>query len=174
MTYKIQLPKMPLCNWRMFVCPRISWIVCCKSQKKLPVFLFCNLYYQIQQFPNCPISSLAIISGVLGIVHLITCYANYCHYPFFFLLFVVDFYSSKDHGDENITIQKEWHSKSVSKNGHTKRCGRSKVWQGGWDLLEVTIHSEKPDSIKLVSPPPDDPTPASPSFMSYTRFKFCV
>lgn len=98
---------------------------------------------------------------------------------FSFAIFTIKFSNSpivpsKDHDDENITIQKEWHSKSVSKNGHTKRCGRSKVWQGGWGLLKVTIHSEKPDSIKLVSPPPDDLTSASPSFMSYTQFKFCV
>lgn len=92
----------------------------------------------------------------------------------FSFLFMVDLYSSKDHDDENTSIKKEWHSKSVNKNGHTKRFLRCEVWQSGWELLKVTIHSEKPDSKKLVSPPPDDPAPASPSFMSYTQFKFCV
>lgn len=121
------------------------------------------------------ISSLVIISRALCIVYLIACkLLSLCIFLFF--LFVDELHSSMDHDDKNTTIQKQRHSKSVSKNVHTERFLRCKVWQSGWDLLKMTVHSKKPDSKKLMALPPDDPSPTSPSIMSYfnSMFKLCI
>lgn len=107
-------------------CPFVSWIDV-RVRKNCLFFSFA-IYTIKSSNSQVSISSLAIIFRAFGIVHLITWYANYCHYPFCFLLFVVDIYSSKDRDDENITIQKEQHSRIVSKNDHIKRFVRCKVW----------------------------------------------
>lgn len=113
------------------------------------------------------VSSLVIIFRVLCIVHLIACYCYLLLLPIF-LIFICGWTSSIDYDDENITIQKQRHSKSVSKNVHTKRFLRCKVWQSGWDLLKMTAHSKKPDSKKLMAPPPDSPLLTFPSCHTHT------
>lgn len=79
MTFKTQLSKIQLCNWGMFVFPHIFLVVlrvrmrlffsstnsATKLSSSLPLFLFFSCHFR-----------------VLGIVHLITCYANCCHYAF--------------------------------------------------------------------------------------------
>lgn len=111
--------------------PFVSWIDV-RVRKNCLFFSFAIYTIKVS------ISSLAIIFRALGTVHLITWYANYCHYPFCFLLFMVGFYSSKDRDDKNITIQKEQHSRSGRKNDHTERFVRYKVLKHCFTIHQIT------------------------------------